>query len=114
MLYDFHKSQNDRRPGAVHATYLLYGSKKPAVSENGNDGDIEMTSSFPDTESITETAPTFSLSLIPENRLIGRAPFAIAPPSLTVADELAQYDEVLSLHVYSVGPNPTKVSTHLK
>ncbi|KAK0645581.1 DNA polymerase subunit Cdc27 [Cercophora newfieldiana] len=94
MLYDFHKSQNDRRPGAIHATYLVYGSKEGVShSSYGTDGDIKMASSPPDVDFVSDSAPSFSLALIPEERL---------------KDELAQYNEVVSIHVYSIEPGPMK------
>lgn len=51
MLYDFHKKQNQKRPGAVHATYLISGTKRkeaPAATIGGVkdvDGDDYMQSS---------------------------------------------------------------------
>jgi DNA polymerase delta subunit 3 len=75
MLYEFHRSQNAKRPGAVHATYLVYGTKRasdgPSASQNGTDGDVDMTSSAPEVESLTEVVPTSTLSLVPEKRLKG-------------------------------------------
>ncbi|KAK4109931.1 hypothetical protein N656DRAFT_714991 [Canariomyces notabilis] len=97
MLYEFHKSQNAKRPGSVHATYLVYGAKKPGneqpTARDSADGDIDMTSSPPEFESSSDIIPTFSLSLVPEERL---------------DEALSEYDEVSSIHVYSVGPHPTK------
>jgi DNA polymerase delta subunit 3 len=73
MLYDFHKTQNDRRPGAVHATYLVYGSKDGVPRPSyGSDDDIEMASSPPDAGySFSDTVRTFTLALIPEEQLKG-------------------------------------------
>lgn len=76
MLYDFHKSQNDRRPGAVHATYLVYGTKKVVEPTNGHahaheDGDVEMTSSMPEVESVAEEITTHTLTLVGEEQLQG-------------------------------------------
>jgi DNA polymerase delta subunit 3 len=75
MLYEFHRSQNAKRPGAVHATYLVYGTKRasdgPSASQNGTDGDVDMTSSAPEVESLTEVVPTSTFSLVPEERLKG-------------------------------------------
>ncbi|KAK3318560.1 DNA polymerase subunit Cdc27 [Apodospora peruviana] len=97
MLYDFHKSQNDKRPGAVHATYLVYGIKASgdlsSAPQNGADGDVEMTSSMPEVDSLDNTVPTFILTLIQEQHL---------------KDALSEYEEVSSIHVYSVGPHPAK------
>ncbi|EOO03850.1 putative dna polymerase subunit cdc27 protein [Phaeoacremonium minimum UCRPA7] len=84
MLYDFHKSQNDRRPGAIYATYLVYGIKKSVEATNGHvreDGDVEMTSSMPEAESVAEEITTHTLTL---------------------------YEQVTSIHVYSLGPHPLK------
>jgi len=76
MLYEFHKSQNAKRPGAVHATYLVYGTKKhvggPGVSQNGSGDDVEMASSAPELESLAEVVPTLTLSLVPEEQLNGQ------------------------------------------
>lgn len=72
MLYEFHRSQNAKRPGAVHATYLIYGSKNASDGpRNSADGDVEMASSPPEVGSLTEVVPTFALSLVPEERLEG-------------------------------------------
>lgn len=71
MLYEFHKSQNGKRPGAVHATYIVYGIKNAETVKNGTDGDIEMTSSMPDVESFDDVVPTFTLTLIQEENLKG-------------------------------------------
>jgi len=76
MLFEFHRSQNAKCPNTVHATYLVYGRKKghaqqPSALKNG-DSDIEMTSSAPEAESISEAVPAYSLSLIPEDRLNGQ------------------------------------------
>ena len=71
MLYAFHKTQNDRRPGAVHATYLVYGAKKANGHLNGGDGDVDMAHSLPDNESIAEGIPALTLSLVPEDQLKG-------------------------------------------
>jgi DNA polymerase delta subunit 3 len=68
MLYDFHRWQNAMRPGTVHATYLVYGTKRP---ENTHDGDVEMTSSAPDSDVLSEDVPTFTITLVQEARLEG-------------------------------------------
>ena len=75
MLYEFHRSQNAKRLGAVHATYLVYGTKKaanaPSESQNGADGDIEMSSSAVEVDSLDEVVPASVLSLVPEEQLKG-------------------------------------------
>lgn len=75
MLYEFHRNQNAKRPGAVHATYLVYGTKKatnpPSESQDGADGDIEMSSSAMEVDSLTEVVPASVVSLVPEDQLKG-------------------------------------------
>lgn len=73
MLYDFHATHNEKRPGTVHATYMVYGVKK-SVQANGHfqqDGDVEMTSSAPEGEETMEDVPVTTLSLVAEESLEG-------------------------------------------
>jgi hypothetical protein len=53
MLYEFHRQQNAKKPGSVHATYLLSGLRKrapppAAVNDDKSDAknDIDMDISF--------------------------------------------------------------------
>ncbi|CAN8102541.1 unnamed protein product [Discula destructiva] len=95
MLYDFHSWQNGKKTGAVHATYMIYGTKRNAHA-NGHsqhDADVEMTSSPPESAPQAEGVPLVTLSLVAEESL---------------SDVLAQYEQVTSLHVYSLGPHPVK------
>lgn len=66
MLYDFHKYQNAQKANSVHATYLLFGTKASQA-----DGDVEMTSSMPEHEPLSETVPTTALTLAREENLTG-------------------------------------------
>lgn len=69
MLYDFHKYQNAMKADSVHATYLVYGSKAPEASQSN--GDVEMSSSMPDQDVVSEQVPTKSLLIVPEEKLPG-------------------------------------------
>ncbi|KAI1634089.1 DNA polymerase subunit Cdc27 [Biscogniauxia mediterranea] len=93
MLYDFHKWQNDKRPNSLHATYMIYGTKKQIDEQ---DGDVEMTNSQ-DSDGLhvplSDEVPILTLSLVKEEQL---------------QEVLAQYDEVTSIHVYSLAPHPLK------
>ncbi|KAI0444307.1 DNA polymerase subunit Cdc27 [Xylaria telfairii] len=93
MLYDFHKWQNDKRPGSLHATYLVYGIKsRPAQP----DGDVEMTDSqmSEDVDApFSDLVPAYTLSLVRQEQL---------------EETLSQYTEVASIHVYSLAPHPLK------
>jgi DNA polymerase delta subunit 3 len=83
MLYDFHKWQNDKRPGSLHATYLVYGTQRKAEQ----DGDVEMTDSMSDSGiPFSDEVPTKTLSLVKEEQLQGRSAFRVA--RLTIGTEL--------------------------
>lgn len=91
MLYDFHKYQNALRSDSVHATYLVYGTK---TSDNAQaDGDVEMTSSMPDNDALSEDVAATTLTLAREEEL---------------KDVLADYKQVTAIHVYSLAPHPQK------
>lgn len=73
MLFEFHKWQNDKRPGSLHATYLVYGTNKPSGDE---DGDVDMTSSqmsedYPPLR-FSEEVHTETLTLAREEQLEGK------------------------------------------
>jgi len=84
-LYDFHRNQNARRAGSLHATYLLIGTRKPDAnsasngisSQNGGDSFMAdssfMSSSMPEheEEEVEETAITW-VALAREEDLEGR------------------------------------------
>ncbi|KAK8060952.1 hypothetical protein PG996_010882 [Apiospora saccharicola] len=90
MLYEFHKTQNDRNPGSLMATYLVYGTRK----SDEQDDDVEMTDSVSDKdETFSEPVPTKTLQLIREE---------------TLQETLQEYEEVTSIHVYSLAPHPMK------
>lgn len=62
MLYDFHASENARKPRSVHATYIVIGYRKPQTlhlpagegSTDDDDNDTVMfDSSLPGTQTAT-------------------------------------------------------------
>ncbi|KAI1123425.1 DNA polymerase subunit Cdc27 [Nemania abortiva] len=98
MLYDFHKWQNDKRPGTLHATYIIYGTNRRLVQQQPQqkDGDVEMTDSQMSEDvdaSYSDLVPTYTLSLVTQEQL---------------EESLSQYTEVTSVHVYSLAPHPLK------
>lgn len=73
MLYEFHTWQNGKRSGSVHATYMMYGSRKTGHT-NGHsqqDGDVDMTSSAPEADSTVDDGPVITLSIVAEESLKG-------------------------------------------
>jgi DNA polymerase delta subunit 3 len=75
MLYDFHKWQNSKRPGSVHATYLVYGTRKDELSSSlprrSQDEDVDMMSSAPEPEQEDDVVPVQTLLLVSEDDLKG-------------------------------------------
>ncbi|KAL6860595.1 CDC27 protein [Amphichorda felina] len=84
-------SEEQPKPDSIHATYLVYGIKP---SENGEgDGDVEMSSSMPEHGPISEEIPASTLTLVREENLKG---------------VLTGYQEVTSIHIYSLAPHPQR------
>ena len=106
MLYDFHRQQNSKKPGTIHATYLLSGTKKPEelepvdgeIKKDGEDDYMQSSpfieSSIPPTEDHSEATSVFSITLAREEDLEAVR---------------SQYKHISSIHVYSIGPHPLKV-----
>lgn len=69
MLYDFYKYQNALRADSVHATYLVYGAK--FTKSRQENGDVEMSSSMPEPEPLSEAISTTTLTLVGEQSLKG-------------------------------------------
>lgn len=82
MLYEFHRSQNARKPGSIHASYLIAGAWKPewATKDAGaSNGDTVTSatdsfgtlpsSSVPEPESQTEQIPTTCFTLVKQEHL---------------------------------------------
>ncbi|KAI1850177.1 hypothetical protein JX265_013456 [Neoarthrinium moseri] len=93
MLYEFHKWQNDKRPGTLHATYLVYGTRRKTEEP---DGDVEMTDSQSESgfgTSFSDEVLIHTLTLAKEDQL---------------QDVVQQYEQVTSIHVYSLAPHPLK------
>jgi DNA polymerase delta subunit 3 len=70
MLYEFHKMQNDKRPGTLHATYLVYGTQRKASEQ---DGDVEMTDSVSESGvPFSDEVSTQTMTLVKEEQLQGK------------------------------------------
>lgn len=118
MLYEFHSTQNQKHPGTVHATYMIFGVKRasPANGHSNADGDVEMTSSPPVAPTEVEEVPVATLSLVSEENLIGVPLFRCLDgfnisytDEMLCEDVLSQYENVTSIHIYSLGPHAVKV-----
>ncbi|PHH60835.1 hypothetical protein CDD81_1132 [Ophiocordyceps australis] len=91
VLYDFYKQQNAVNASSIHATYLVYGTRRDAPLVQSRDDTIN--SSFPDSDSGYAPPATPTLSLVPEERL---------------DYVLQEYQQLSSIHIYSLAPHPQK------
>ena len=82
MLYEFHTHENKKKPGSVHAAYLLYGTQNAKSSSTNGDAhqdgeDIFMasspflSSSMPQDEDTTEMPPMKVMTIVREENLEG-------------------------------------------
>lgn len=79
MLYEFHQNQNARKPGTVHATYLLAGTKSNVINsperaqKDGEDDYMQsspfISSSMPQMTEEAEEPSILSVSLVKEEDL---------------------------------------------
>ncbi|KAG9677172.1 hypothetical protein KCU99_g2044, partial [Aureobasidium melanogenum] len=95
MLYDFHRSQNNKLPKSLHATYLVTGTQSLLPQQAENDT-LE-----------TQDASDKTLQTSPAHQ----TPAAYQATSLLLVDEdnldtaKSTFDHVLSIHVYSIQPS---------
>lgn len=90
-LYEFYESQNASKANSIHATYLIYGSK--TEDREPETGDAEMDGSAPEPEPLSDYAPVKTVTIVAEEGL---------------KDALAEYEEVTSLHIYSLASFPQR------
>ncbi|KAG9826394.1 hypothetical protein KCU98_g11557, partial [Aureobasidium melanogenum] len=95
MLYDFHRSQNNKQPKSLHATYLVTGTQSLLPQHAENDT-LE-----------SQDASDKTLQTTPAHQ----TPGAYQATSLLLVDEdnldtaKSTFDDVLSIHVYSIQPS---------
>lgn len=102
MLYEFHHKQNSKKPGSVHATYLITGTKRP-VQTNGvqsqEDGD----------DTVMRSSPPLPSSSIPQpdndqaTTIPIRSIMLVKEGHLDQAKEL--FEKLTSIHIYSLQAN---------
>ncbi|KAF2217170.1 hypothetical protein CERZMDRAFT_93224 [Cercospora zeae-maydis SCOH1-5] len=103
MLYEFHRKQNTKKPGSVHATYLVTGTKQTSTQTNGvqsqNDGEDTVMRSSPPLPSSSfqrpdedeqESVPIKTIMIVKEENL---------------EQAKAQFDAITGIHIYSLQAN---------
>jgi DNA polymerase delta subunit 3 len=101
MLFDFHQKQNAKKPGSVHATYLITGTRTPpkpqhhanADTQDGQDAVMQSSPPVPNSsapqapEDDAEPAPVRSVLLVKEEHL---------------SQAKATFEKITGIHVYSL------------
>ncbi|KAI9724120.1 MAG: hypothetical protein M1812_000839 [Candelaria pacifica] len=117
MLFDFHHQETSKKPGSVHATYLLSGIRRPPdpAAVNGShakDGDDDymqsspfMSSSMPNQDEAEESVSIRCITLVKEENLQGKTDIAKLE---RLAEVKAQYEKIASVHIYSLEPSSLK------
>lgn len=82
MLFEFHRVQNAKKPGTIHATYLVGGTRRKAapvaieVQKDGEDDYMQSSpfvgSSMPQPEESAGDPPILSITLTREKDLDSR------------------------------------------
>jgi DNA polymerase delta subunit 3 len=99
MLHEFHCKQNEKKPGSVHATYIITGTKVPSPSQDPQkedpDGDSVMQSSPP-------LPPPSSSAAVPQET----EPITIQTMMLVKEEHLerakSQFISISCIHVYAL------------
>ncbi|THZ31927.1 hypothetical protein D6C89_00607 [Aureobasidium pullulans] len=108
MLYDFHHSQNTKKPTTLHATYLITGRKTISL-EQAEDKAVE-SQHGPDKTMRSSPAPSSPTNNHdqPEIREYQATSILLVDQDhLDVAK--STFDQVLSIHVYSIQPGKLNV-----
>jgi DNA polymerase delta subunit 3 len=107
MLYEFHRKQNAKKPGTVHATYLITGIRRiePPQQPNGvhkEDGE----------DTVMQSSPVLPSSSIPMQDDVMEEAKLVRTVLLVKEEDLEQakntFDTISSIHIYSLESNTLK------
>ena len=118
MLYDFHRTQNKKQPNSLHATYLVTGIQSlPPQQAESQDASDRTTQTSP-THQRPDGYQATSLLLVDEDNLDSQSAWSIRDRRLIFANvhtgSKSTFDDVLSIHVYSIQPTKINVSLYSK
>lgn len=112
MLYEFHKSENAKKPNSVHATYLLTGLKRRIRHANGTNG-TNGTGETRDLDTLMFSSPRESVPE-PEDEE-EREEDRIPQTSVVIVREeeldttKKEFEAITSVHIYSLEAGPIEV-----
>jgi len=101
MLFDFHHKQNAKKPGSVHATYLITGTRtppKPQKQVNADTQDGE--------DAVMQSSPPIPNSSAPQAPEDDADPTPVRSVLLVKEEHLSQakatFEQITGIHVYSL------------
>lgn len=103
MLYEFHRKQNSKKPGSVHATYLITGTRRAVAPQTNG------THSQDDEDTDMQSSQLLPSSSAPKPDETMEEPTSIRSIMLVKEEHLEQaratLDSISSIHVYSLEAN---------
>jgi DNA polymerase delta subunit 3 len=117
MLFDFHKTENEKKPNSVSATYLISGVQTPqkipaanGVSNEGEDTVMRSSpymSSMPQSDEKERSMRTMSFVLAREEDLDGKFPCRHRKIEVKheFADAKTTFESISIIHIYSLQSN---------
>ncbi|KAL1629301.1 hypothetical protein SLS56_005405 [Neofusicoccum ribis] len=106
MLFDFHATENKKKPSSVHATYIITGTKLPQPATHTNGANLH---SYNDVHMRSSPIPS-SLPDAPEDD--DERAIKVTSIKLVREEDLgetkAHFEEITSIHIYSLEPGPLK------
>jgi DNA polymerase delta subunit 3 len=101
MLFEFHQKQNAKKPGSVHATYLITGTRLPLKSQQSNNAESQDSE-----DAVMQSSPPIPNSSAPQAPEDDAEPTPIRSILLVKEEHLqkakATFEQITCIHVYSL------------
>lgn len=101
MLFEFHRKQNAKKPGSVHATYLITGTRTPQNSQESNGVKTQDSE-----DAVVQSSPPIPGSSAPQPAEDNAEPTPIRSILLVKEEHLEQakgtFEHITGIHVYSL------------
>ena len=101
MLFEFHQKQNAKKPGSVHATYLITGTRLPPKSQQLNNAESQDSE-----DAVMQSSPPIPNSSAPQAAEDDAEPTPIRSILIVKEEHLqkakATFEQITGIHVYSL------------
>lgn len=101
MLFEFHQKQNAKRPGSVHATYLITGTRIPSKPQQLNNAESQDSE-----DAVMQSSPPIPNSSAPKAAEDDTEPTPIRSILLVKEEHLqlakATFEQITGIHMYSL------------